>query len=160
MIQRILVTTGQWILIICILVFVSYRVALIFEWVPENFSPSGVIHQQYIEFKENLLQDSMTDDNYGHAALILLKTLARSERYVAERKIIADEQANISEECKSNSIMRYFMFLGKDSGANKQCTPKRLEIKKDRQERKVAPIDSTTINVDPPVSTSTPVSTD
>lgn len=157
MIRRIFVTLGQEILIVCILLFVGYRVALIFDWIPENISPTGFIKQEYKDFKKSLIEDSIIDDYYGRTALILLKSVERSERYFAERKLIAEEQANISDECKSNAIMRFFMYGGKDSAENRQCTPKKLEIKKDRAERKLEPKDSAPSESSAPINPSAPI---
>jgi len=145
--KRFVVTTGQLFLVIAILIFVGYRVALNLDMVPEGFSPSGIARMEYQDFKKGLAEDANPDDFHGKVAIITYNTLNRIEKYIADRKQNKLVNSKYEAECEENSIMRFFMFMGSSKGENARCMPRNLQLKHSMQEIAPAKPDNSKVKV-------------
>lgn len=125
MVKHSLVTIGQLILVTIIILFVSYRVALLMDWVPEGFSPSGLVKEEFQAFKENLRQDAYSDDTTAPISLFVYESLNKIEAaYRAEAKA-ESEQEKLDQRCGENSIYRFFMMMS-GSDPHGHCTPNKI----------------------------------
>lgn len=126
--MRILVTLGQLILVLIVLVFILYKLALALDMVPEDFSPKGMAHTEYKLFKDQLKSASVDDDLQGKLARIAWVSIDKTETYFTRDDVLDAQQKRIAESCQENSIMRFFMFMGKDSVHNKNCIKQNMRI--------------------------------
>jgi hypothetical protein len=121
---------GEALLAILIIAFVLYKLALNLDMVPEGFSPSGFATKEYNAFKTHLKAESSYPNLIGKISKILLRNIERVENYYQDQ-ILEDQQQNkIAEECKENSIFRFFMFWGADNAENRKCIKKNLQLQK------------------------------
>lgn len=129
MITRTILTLGQILLVCMIIIFVLYRVALLFDLVPDDFSPSGVVHKEYISFKQQLAADAEADEFTSHGSLIVLKLLEEAEKYQADKKQRDEAEERLEVSCQENSIYRFFMFMGDDKENVNKCNPSNMPLK-------------------------------
>lgn len=130
MVWDFIVRVGQIILVLIILVFVGYRLALIFNWVPEDFSPGGLIVTEYKAFKIDLHDASSRPGSSGKIAKVMINNIERIEKYYEARQKLAAEEEALLKECNENDLFRFFMFLGDDKAKeNQECMERNLRLK-------------------------------
>ena len=133
---NILIRIGQAILAILVVSLVLYRVALALDMVPEGFSPSGIMREEYTSFKVGLQSSATSDDLQGKISAIILRNLDRIEHrfHAADtaknatpaEKATAQSQA---DKCSESALQKFFM--GTDSnnpcGSSEDAAQKNLQ---------------------------------
>ena len=144
-----LINLGQLLLAVVIVVFVLYRVALLFDLIPEDFSPSGFVHNEYKSFKMSLAEDTGAPGVRGKIAKIMLKNIDRIEDYYTAKNNMTEEEKRIAAECDQNSLYRFFMFLGGDKGENSACIANEAKIEAENSKQPVVSTPGPTVNSAP-----------
>jgi hypothetical protein len=142
MLKHKVISLGQFILVLIIVAFVAYRAALLMDLVPEDFSPTSVIKEEFKKFEQNLEEDAASDDITAPISALVSRTFERIENYYAEKRRLEAIEQQIEEKCGENSIFRFFMNLGNDKEAPLTCTTTNL--------KKSSPAKHDDSNVTPP----------
>lgn len=144
-----LINLGQLLLAVVIVVFVLYRVALLFDVIPEDFSPSGFVHHEYKSFKMSLAEGTGEPGVRGKVAKIMLKNIERIEGYYTAENNMTEEERRIAAACDESALYRFFMFLGGDKGENSACIANEAQIEAENSKKSVVTTPGPTVNSAP-----------
>lgn len=114
------------IIVVVLLLVVTYRVALVYDYIPEEYQPSVVLGEAYVEFKKGLQMDVNEQGMFSDGAKWTLDRLDALEKYFYNQKLRYARAKMISERCQENMIFRFFMYLGDEENPN--CTKSNLVL--------------------------------
>lgn len=115
-------------------IYIIYRLALIYGWVPKDFEPSTLMKNEYKQFKIALLNRSVEPDLLGKISKITLAITLNLERNIIKQEQEAANEEEVSARCQENSLFRFFMYLGASEEEKKKCTESDLKLKNAIQE--------------------------
>lgn len=117
------------IIVIVVVVVTAYRMAVIFDWLPEDFKPTEIALTEYKDFKVFLMQKTMAPGAVGSSARGILHVFADIEKYIKDKQEEERLDALLPEECRSGSIFRFFMFMSNPVDKKYGCTRENLRLK-------------------------------
>lgn len=100
------------ILAIIIFLFLLYRVALAYDWIPEEYLPSTIISREYTELKKALRIKSNDPGVGAKFSRMSIGIMEDVEDYVERVRANAARRAEIAAKCNENQIFRFFMEWG------------------------------------------------
>lgn len=112
------------IIIIAIILFFTYRLALAYDYIPYEYQPSIIISENYTQIKTGLLIESEQEGWLGYVAKSTLDTINAIETYVKNKKDSYAKAEEVATRCHENMIFRFFMFMGDED--NQNCTEQNI----------------------------------
>lgn len=115
------------IIVVTILLIIAYRVALVYDYIPEEYHPSVLADDVYQNMKSELKGVAADQSNaFSDSAQWSVERLDAIEVYLQERKLRYERAEEVSKRCNENMIFRFFMYMGDEDNPN--CTEKNLVI--------------------------------
>ncbi len=118
------------IVIIIVLLITAYRLAIIFDWLPEDFKPGEIALHRYQDAKAFLLKEGMQPGAVGSMSRSTLDTFNSIEKYIKKQQEQQKLQEQLPEECRNNSIFKWFMYMSGAENKNNSCTRQNLQMQK------------------------------
>jgi hypothetical protein len=109
-----------------IILIVIYRLALVYDYVPEAYWPSTILSNSYKGFKVVLLDEESSPSALGQAAHYVLIQLKEAEDYVKKQQTDYEIAEKTAERCHENMLFRYFNFIGDE--ANTGCSEQNMKL--------------------------------
>lgn len=113
-------------IVVFFIIVIIYRLALVYDFVPDSFQPGTVLQEVYADVKQDLLTLVAQDTVTGHAAKWTLNRMIAWEKYFHMKKIRYIRAKAAAERCQENMLFRYFMFMGEED--NSQCSERNMML--------------------------------
>lgn len=137
-------------IITTIVLIVLYRLALVYDYIPDEYRPSALFGDIYRNTKQALIVEAQENSTLGKISKNIVAKLNAMEEDIRLEEERSAREAKIAAECDENPIFRFFMHLGEESEG---CTQRNMKLKQATQEV----FDSVNKNADPTKSAPAPV---
>jgi len=107
---------------VIIVVTISYRVAVVYDWIPADSQPVAVIKNQYKQLKIAMFEESRKPTLLGKTTYFILSTARSIEKYFDEKEKKDKLEEQTIASCQENGIFRFFMGMGSNNSG--QCIPR------------------------------------
>ncbi len=110
-----------------ILFIVAYRVALVYDYIPDEYHPSVLADDVYHVIKSETQAVAADESSaFREPAQWSLEQMNAAEVYVQEKKMRFARAEAVAKRCNENMIFRFFMYMG--DADNQECTQKNLIV--------------------------------
>ncbi len=96
-------------IVLVFIVVMTYRYALVYDFVPDQYQPSTIFYNVYDTLKDKLKALAAEHDTMGEIAQSTLEHLKLVELKIKAQQQKAQRQQQIAEKCKENMFFRFFM---------------------------------------------------
>lgn len=107
-----------------------YRLAVVFELIPPEWRPEGVILLEYHEAKIFLAKKASGTGMLASMSKGLLHSINGIEQQIKERKAAMDRSDEVAKRCNENQVFRFFMTVGQDQDPNK-CVKQNMRVEQE-----------------------------
>jgi hypothetical protein len=113
-------------IVVAIIVLVGYRLALVYDFVPDQYQPSTILDDVYDGIKQGLAAEAQQNNMVGHSAQWSLNELKEFEKYRRNKQRNYEMAEKIAARCKENMLFRFFMFMGDED--NQNCSEQNMQL--------------------------------